>query len=287
MKARVEVGSETFPVGIATLLAAQVLRALPRVRISRAVGRLCDQPLHPALSRAVTSAYCRAYRVDMEEAELPAGAFASFDAFFTRPLKPGTRPMSEDALVSPADGELSSLGVVDSGARIFVKGQPYDVGELVGDRRDAARYAGGEFAVVYLAPRDYHRVHSPVDGQVTLVRSVSGDLYPVNKIGERHIPQLFVRNQRVAIVIDTPAYGRVTAVMVGATIVGRVTVTVLPGDDVPPGEHPIVPAVPVSRGDEIGRFHLGSTVVLLLEPGLSIRRPAGTVRFGESLLRAS
>jgi phosphatidylserine decarboxylase len=287
MKARVEVGSETFPVGIATLLAAQVLRALPRVRISRAVGRLCDQPLPPVLSRAVTSAYCRAYRVDMEEAELPAGAFPSFDAFFTRPLKPGMRPMSEDALVSPADGVLSSLGVVDSGARIFVKGQPYDVGELVGDRRDAARYAGGEFAVVYLAPRDYHRVHSPVDGQVTLIRSMGGDLYPVNTIGERHFPQLFVRNQRVAIVIDTPTHGRVTAVMVGATIVGRVTVSVLSGDDVPPGEHPIVPPVPVLRGDEIGKFHLGSTVVLLLEPGLSVGRPIGTVRFGETLLRAS
>jgi phosphatidylserine decarboxylase len=84
----------------------------------------------------------------MEEAELPSGAFPSFDAFFTRPLKAGMRPMSEDALVSPSDGELSSLGVVDSGARIFVKGQPYDVGELVGDRRDAAPNAGGEFALV-------------------------------------------------------------------------------------------------------------------------------------------
>lgn len=287
MKARVEVGSNHFPVGIATLLAAQVLRALPRVRISRAVGRLCDQPLPPVLSRAVTSAYCRAYRVDMEEAELPTGAFPSFDAFFTRPLKAGARPMSDDSLVSPADGELSSLGVVDSGARIFVKGQPYDVGELVGDRRDAARYAGGEFAVVYLAPRDYHRVHSPVDGEVTLIRGMGGDLYPVNQIGERHIPQLFVRNQRVAIVIDTPRFGRVTAVMVGATIVGRVTVSVLEGDDVPAGEHRIVPPQPVRRGDEIGKFHLGSTVVLLLEPGLSVGRPTGTVRYGESLIRAS
>jgi phosphatidylserine decarboxylase len=116
---------------------------------------------------------------------------------------------------------------------------------------------------------------------------MGGDLYPVNKIGERHIPQLFVRNQRVAIVIDTPSAGRVTAVMVGATIVGRVTVSVLPGDDVPPGEHAIVPPRRVQRGDEIGKFHLGSTVVLLLEPGLSVARPTGPVRVGESLLRAS
>lgn len=272
--------------GIATLLAAQVLRALPRVRISRAVGRLCEKPLPPVVSRAVTSVYSRAYRVDLEESEQPIGSFESFDAFFTRSLKPGARTVSTDALVSPADGELSSQGVIDAGARIFVKGQPYDVGELVGDPRDAARYSGGEFAVVYLAPRDYHRVHSPVEGDITLIRGLPGDLYPVNSIGEKYVPQLFVRNQRVAIVIDTPGLGRVTCVMVGAVIVGRMTVGVLPDQpDVLPGLHTISPAKHVARGDEIGVFHLGSTVVLLLEPGLSVARQTGTVRYGESLLR--
>jgi phosphatidylserine decarboxylase len=187
--------------------------------------------------------------------------------------------------VSPADGDLSAQGVIDSGARIFVKGQPYDVAELVGDPRDAGRYAGGEFAVVYLAPRDYHRVHSPVDGFATEIRGMAGDLYPVNTIGERHVPQLFVRNQRVAIVVDSKGLGRVTAVMVGATIVGRVTATALAGDDVPPGVHELSPPVAVRRGDEIGVFHLGSTVVLLLEPGLTVARRAGPIRFGESLLR--
>lgn len=273
--------------GIATLLAAQVLRALPRVRISRAVGRLCDQPLPSVVSKAVTNVYCQAYRVDLDDAELPPGAFPSFDAFFTRQLKPGARTLSSDALVSPADGMLSSQGVVDAGARIFVKGQPYDVGELVGDPRDAARYAGGEFAVVYLAPRDYHRVHAPVDGNITLVRGLPGDLYPVNAIGERHVPQLFVRNQRAAIVIDTPGLGRVTVVMVGAVIVGRITVTTLGGSDVPPGMHTFPAPVPVRKGDEVGIFHLGSTVVLLLEPGLAVARELGAIRMGESLLRAS
>jgi len=273
-------------VGIATLLAAQVLRALPRVRISRAVGRLCEQPLPSAVSRAVTNAYCQAYRVDLEDAELPPGAFPSFDAFFTRQLKPGARTVSADALVSPADGALSAQGIVDPGARIFVKGQPYDVGELVGDPRDAARYAGGEFAVVYLAPRDYHRIHAPADGNITLVRGLPGDLFPVNSIGERHIPQLFVRNQRAAIVIDTPGLGRVTVVMVGAVIVGRITVTAVGGSDIAPGQYPMQPPRPVRKGEEIGIFHLGSTVVLLLEPGLAVAREPGPIRFGESLLRA-
>ncbi|HEX6272092.1 MAG TPA: archaetidylserine decarboxylase [Polyangiaceae bacterium] len=272
--------------GIATFAAAQILHALPRVRISRAVGRLCDQPLHPVVSRWVTRAYCRAYRVDLEEATIPTGSvFSSFDAFFTRTLKPGARQVSSDALVSPSDGVLSSAGRVDGGGRIFVKGKPYDVGELIGDARDAARYAGGEFAVVYLAPRDYHRVHSPVDGAITLVRGVAGDLYPVNAIGERHVSQLFVKNQRAAIVIDTPGLGRVTAVMVGAVIVGRITVTGIAEPDVPSGLHAMTPPIQVKKGDEIGIFHLGSTVVLLLEPGLSVARPIGPVRFGESLLR--
>jgi phosphatidylserine decarboxylase len=272
-------------VGIATFAAAQILHALPRVRISRAVGRLCDQPLHPMVSRLVTRAYCHAYRVDLEEATIPTGAYPSFDAFFTRTLKPGMRKVSSDALVSPSDGELSSVGRVDGGGRIFVKGQPYDVGELIGDARDAARYSGGEFAVVYLAPRDYHRVHSPVDGVISLVRGVAGDLYPVNAIGERHVSQLFVRNQRAAIVIDTEGLGRVTAVMVGAVIVGRITVTGVPEPDVPSGTHVMNPPLRARKGDEIGIFHLGSTVVLLLEPGLSVVRPTGPVRFGESLLR--
>jgi phosphatidylserine decarboxylase len=273
-------------VGLATYAAAQLLRALPRVRISRAVGELCELPLSAPVSRAIMGVYSRAYRVNLDEAMPEPGPYASFDAFFTRPLKEGARHISSDAVVCPADGKLSSCGRVDSGSRIFVKGQHYDVGELIGDARDAARYSGGEFAVVYLAPGDYHRVHSPVDGEVTLVRGMPGDLFPVNSIGERHIPQLFVRNHRAAIVIDTRGLGRVTVVMVGAVIVGRITLTALPGQpSAPPGVHPVSPPVAVARGGEIGMFHLGSTAVVLLEPGVSVGRPLGKVRYGESLLR--
>lgn len=273
--------------GIATYAAAQIIRALPRVRISRAVGRICEQPLPPLVSNAVTRAYCRAYRVNIDEAAPRDAAYPSFDAFFTRPLRDGARSVSNDALVSPSDGKLSSQGRIDPAARLFVKGQPYEVSELTGDPSESARYAGGEFAVVYLAPRDYHRVHSPVDGHISAIRGMAGDLYPVNSIGEQHVPQLFVRNQRVAIVIDTPGFGRVTCVMVGAVIVGRMSVSVLPDPDVPPGVHAIEPARPVKKGEEIGVFHLGSTVVLLLEPGVSIARGTGPILYGESLLVAS
>lgn len=266
-----------------TFAAAQLLRALPRVRISRAVGRLCDRQLPRNISSPLFRAYCRAYRVNLDEANPTSEGYASFDEFFTRSLRPGARTISSDAVVSPADGRLSVTGRIDAGARLFVKGKPYEVGELIGDVTDAARYSGGEFAIVYLAPGDYHRVHSPVDGHVSLVRGIAGDLYPVNAIGERHVPRLLVRNSRAAIVIDTTGLGRVTAVMVGAVIVGRISVTGIDAPDVPPGSHAVGRSV--LRGEEIGIFHLGSTVVLLLEPGVSIARPLGRVYYGESLLR--
>jgi phosphatidylserine decarboxylase len=276
-----------FLVSLSTFAAAQILRVLPRVHLSRAVGRLCDQPLPSGLARAVERAYCRAYEVNMDEAEGHLGSYPSFDAFFTRPLKKGARAISSDPIVSPSDGKLSCFGRIDTGAQIHVKGQLYEAGELIGDAADAKRYSGGQFAVVYLAPGDYHRVHSPVDGKVTLLRGIPGDLYPVNSIGERYVPQLFVRNNRVAIIIDTEQLGRVTVVMVGATIVGRISVTAMPGPSVPPGAHAVEPGFPVARGDEIGMFHLGSTAVVLLEPGVTLTRGIGVVRMGQSLVSES
>ncbi len=269
----------------ATFAAAQLLKVLPRTRLSRAVGVLCERPLAPPMSRAIERLYATLYRVDMGEAAQHDGAYPTFDAFFTRDLKPGARRVSADVIVSPSDGVVESTGPVDSGSRVFVKGQPYDVGELVGDPKDASRFAGGSFAVVYLSPRDYHRVHSPVDGAITRVLGIPGDLYPVNKIGERHVPRLFVRNNRVAIAIDTQGLGRVYVVMVGAVIVGRISVGVIPEPAVPPGDHSIVPPVASKKGDELGIFHLGSTAVLLVEPGITLARSVGPIRYGESLLK--
>lgn len=269
-------------VSVTSFATAQLIRALPRVQLSRAVGKLCEQPLPGAVSTLLQKAYCAAYEVNLDEAET-SGPYASFDAFFTRPLRGGVRPIAEASLVSPADGLLSAKGSVDGASCIQVKRQSYDVGELIGDALDARRYRGGEFAVVYLAPKDYHRVHSPVDGKVETVRGVVGDLYPVNRIGERYVQGLFVRNNRVCIAIDTEDWGRVSLVMVGATIVGRISVSMIPEPAVPSGVHRIEPAE-VRRGDEIGMFHLGSTVVLLFEPGLRVRRESGVIRMGESLL---
>jgi phosphatidylserine decarboxylase len=252
--------------------------------VSHAVGKLCDVRVPAPVSRFATSLYVRAYRVNLTDCEAVDGSYPSFNEFFTRRLKPGTRPIADAGVVSPADGRLESRGEVSEQGGIVVKGRPYQVGELIGDLNDARRYAGGSFAVVYLSPSDYHRVHSPVDGELTLVRSLAGDRYPVNSIGERHVPDLFVRNQRVALCIDTERLGRVTVVMVGAIIAGRITVTALGGDDTLPGVYPIEGArSKVARGDEIGIFYLGSTAVLLLEPQVSLSRDLGPIQYGQAL----
>lgn len=269
---------------VTSFAAAQLIRALPRVPLSRAVGKLCDQALPPSVSKLVQSVYCTAYPVNLSEAS-ESGPFLSFDAFFTRRLREGVRPISSDGLVSPADGKLSAKGPVDAGSRIIVKEQSYDVAELIGDADDARRYRGGQFAVVYLAPSDYHRVHSPAEGEVTLVRSIAGDLYPVNSIGEKHIDGLFVRNHRVTLALDTQSYGRISVVLVGATIVGRISISLLPGSRAPQGVTRLSPGEPVKKGDELGMFHLGSTVVLMFEPGVSLGRSEGVIRYGQSLMR--
>ncbi len=274
---------------VATYAAAQLLRVLPRTRITRAVGRLCDARLSPAVSNTVVKLYVRAYRVNLEDTVAPDGAFASFDAFFTRRLREGARPLVEDAraIASPADGRLEDAGPILEGGSFTIKGRSYGVADLVGDPAEVARYEGGQYAIVYLSPRDYHRVHAPVQGRVTRVRSLPGDLFPVNSIGERHVPSLFATNRRVAIVIDTEARGRVTVVMVGAMIVGRITVSAIDAHDVPLGDHVIDPAVEVALGGEIGIFHLGSTAVVFVEKGAAapfraIQRPEN-VLMGEPL----
>lgn len=273
---------------VTTHIAARVVRVLPRRSISRLVGKLCDAELPPPISRAVVGAYARAFRVDLTDVPPPSAPYTSLDAFFTRGIRRESRPISvtKDDVVSPADGHLQSVGRVERGCCIVVKNRAYDVAQLIGDEQDARRYVGGQFAVVYLSPRDYHRVHVPVDGWVSLVRALPGDFFPVNALGDLCTRSLLVTNQRVVIVVDTENLGRVTLVMVGAMIVGRITVSLLPGSDVSSGTHRIEPPAKMTRGVEIGAFHLGSTTVVLAESKSSTwHRQPGLIRVGESLVR--
>ncbi len=275
----------------ATYAFAQLIRVLPRTKITRAVGKLVDMRLPRPVARAAVAAYARAYRVDLDEAEpldggAPGVAYDTFDSFFTRRLRPGARQITAPAgtLVSPSDGRLDAVGDVERDGIIHVKRRPYHAADLLGGDAHAEKYLGGQFGVIYLAPRDYHRVHAPVDSTVVEVRSYPGELFPVNGVSERHIPGFLARNRRVAIVLRTPSYGDITVVMVAAMIVGRISVSGIDARDVPFGTHAGLD-YPVARGDEIGIFHLGSTAVIFCEPKRCPRidRGLGTVRLGDAL----
>lgn len=258
----------------ASRIAAETLRLLPRKRISRALGRVAAAPAAQRVLARAIDVYVRAYRVDMDEAEVPPGGFRTFDEFFTRKLKPGSRPIEgdEETLISPADGLLEDIGPIESDSILRVKGQEYDVGELLGDPADATRFAGGTFAVVYLSPRDYHRIHAAVDGRVHSVRHIGGTLLPVNRFGVRNYPRLFARNERVAVFQDSEHHGEVATILVGAVGVGRISLAFDPTIMTNVGRGPTTQryhtshAPALARGDELGTFHLGSTVVLLTGP---------------------
>ncbi len=273
-----------------TRLAAEALRLLPRNRISRALGAAADvRGPRGAVDRAIET-FCRIYDVDVSEAVVPEGGYASFNEFFTRRLVPGARPVDPDprSIVSPADGKVDDLGPIEVASTLTVKGKLYDVADLLSDPEAAARYEGGTFFVVYLSPRDYHRVHAPVDGPVERIRYVPGTLFPVNSIGTEHVPRLFARNERVAIVQKSPRFGEVTTVMVGAIGVGRIGLSFdelrTNSGDAPGVREYGARAPMLRRGDELGVFHLGSTAVVLVGPGhdLSFAVERGrAVRMGE------
>lgn len=277
-------------------VAATSLKVLPRKGLSRALGKVARIEAPQSVLRAALRVYCRAYGVDLSEFIVPESGFPTFDAFFTRRLKPGMRPLDADpdALLSPADGVIADLGPIDVGCTLRVKGRVYTVGDLLGDERAASVYAGGSFVVVYLSPRDYHRVHAPVDGRVRSLRHVPGTLFPVNEIGLAHVPRLFARNERVVVEQHSVKHGAVATVMVGAIGVGRITLAF--DDEMVTNCGSVFgervwndrDAPSLGLGAELGAFHLGSTVIVFTSPasGLSFVRRAGeTVRFGEALMR--
>lgn len=277
-------------------VAATSLSVLPRKGLSRALGRAARVSAPSPLLRGCIKAYCLAYNVDLAEYEVPETGFETFDGFFTRRLKAGARPLDPDlgALLSPADGRLEDAGRIELGSTLRIKGRTYSVGELLDDRLASSLYAGGQFAVVYLSPRDYHRVHAPVTGVVRLLRHVDGTLFPVNAIGLRHVPRLFARNERVVVEQTTQAHGPIATVMVGAIGVGRISVSfdlelvtnagrAYRERTFPEGRGPHL-----ERGDELGTFHLGSTVIVFAGPTAGarlVKRPGEHVRMGEALWR--
>jgi phosphatidylserine decarboxylase len=281
---RVRAGAER----VATTLVSSPL-------LSRATGWLSDRRLPGFVLRPVLRAYVRAYGVDVDEALLPLESYPTFNAFFTRRLREGRRPVCREpnVVVAPCDARLSSIDSVPASGRLeAVKGRDYSIEALLGSAEEARPFRDGVGATLYLSPAMYHRVHSPVDGCVRAWRYVPGRLFPVNRAGVRAIPGLFTRNERVAVFCDTDPHGPVAVVMVGAANVGRMSLAfaglVTNRGGIGAREEPQAP-VPLARGDDLGAFNLGSTVVLLVaDPTLVAAARAGDlVRMGQPLWRAS
>lgn len=270
------------------------VRALSHPALSRVMARLADLRLPGPVLRALLRTYVRAYRVDLSEAAEPLSAYPTFNAFFTRRLRDGARLVATErgVIVSPSDSRLQSLGRVPADARLEqIKGRTYTLSALLGDASDAAVFGQGVHATLYLSPRMYHRVHVPVDGRISAWRYLPGRLYPVNAMAVRNVEGLFTVNERVVVRIDSDDVGPVAVVLVGATNVGRMTLSfagLVTNAGGPPTYVRLDPALPVRRGDELGAFNLGSTVVLLAAD--AFLEPAGVregdiVRVGQPLWR--
>lgn len=270
--------------------------AAPHHLVSRAMGRMADSR-SPELKNWMISRFVRRYQVDMSEAlvEDPL-AYGSFNEFFTRALKPDARPLDDTpgAVLSPADGAISQLGPIEHGRIFQAKGHSYGLTDLLGgDSERAAPFTGGEFATIYLSPRDYHRVHMPVAGTLREMIHVPGRLFSVNPLTAGHVPSLFARNERVVCVFDTE-HGPMALVLVGAMIVASVE-TVWAGLVTPHKRQvravrydaPARAPIHLEKGAEMGRFLLGSTVIVLFGPKqvrwLDTPSVRGPIRMGETL----
>ncbi|MCK6424057.1 MAG: archaetidylserine decarboxylase [Burkholderiaceae bacterium] len=273
---------------------------LPKLALTRLAGRLAGAQAG-GLTTAVIRWFVRRYGVNMAEAAEPdLSRYLSFNDFFTRALKPGARPLARARLICPVDGAISQFGAIERDQIFQAKGHHYSTRALVGgDAELGGEFEGGSFATLYLSPRDYHRIHMPCAGRLRRMIHVPGELFSVNPTTARGVPGLFARNERVVCVFDAVdgGPGPFVMVLVGATIVGSMA-TAWHGIVNPPrpgtlrdwdyrGEaEPIV----LRQGEEMGRFLLGSTVVMLFpKTGRKALRfdpkwaPGGAIRMGEKM----
>lgn len=269
---------------------------LPKQALTSLAGKAANAQWG-SLTTSFIRWFVNKYQVNMSEAVNPdISSYATFNEFFTRPLKAGARPLANSDLICPVDGAISQFGPISQGQIFQAKGHQFSATTLIGgDEKAAAAYANGSFANIYLSPRDYHRIHMPCDGKLTRMVYIPGDLFSVNPTTARGVPNLFARNERVVCFFDSAA-GSFVLTLVGATIVGSMA-TVWHGTINPPRPGKIGTwdyqdrNITLKQGEEMGRFMLGSTVVLLF-PQADMRfnpswKPAGSVRLGEAMAHFS
>jgi phosphatidylserine decarboxylase len=265
---------------------------LPKKRISHCMGKFAKQ----RWSRYFIPIYIKIFNVDIEFVKKPLRQFNNLLEFFTRELLPEAHPVdfSERVIISPVDGTISQMGTIKQGSLLQGKGIFYSLEQLLGNRKQYVdKFMGGQFVTIYLSPRDYHRIHMPIASEVMESTYIPGELYPVNRFGVGKVPGLFAINERIVSYLYT-ACGYVALIKVGATNVGSIKVvfdeqiTTNPRQS-KPIEHKVYSHVHLHKGDEIGWFEFGSTVILLFEPNrikwMMEAKPGATVQMGEGLAR--
>ncbi len=269
------------------------LRYVPKNHLSRLMGRLVNARLPRPLSRRLVRWFADTYQIDVGAAGKALNDYESVGHFFTRDLREGLRPI-EGELVSPVDGVLRNFGPVTEGRLEQIKGKTYTVESFLGDAALAQRFEKGVFFNLYLSPQDYHHVHTPVGGKIVRSVHIPGKLWPVNDWSLANVNELFSINERVVTYVES-ALGLVAVVMIGATNVGKISVVydsfisnAADIDRTVPRNYD--PAIDIAVGARLGTFHMGSSVVMLLEPGrvdlAKVRLQAGKkVQYGAAVLQ--
>jgi phosphatidylserine decarboxylase len=247
------------------------------------------------MHRAAVWAFARTFRVDASESERPLGEYATFAEFFTRRLRVGSRPIApgERVVISPVDGTVSQAGYSASGQCVQAKGISFSLENLLQDAAAAQRFEGGAFATLYLSPRDYHRVHAPLSGGIEAYSYIPGEFWPVNPRSVRSKQALFCLNERLITYLRTLA-GPCAVIQVGATCVSRIRASydeVLTHAGQSAKLHRYQPPIPVAKGDELGVFEMGSTVILLFQEGRvgwnESLVPESAIRMGQAIGEAT
>ncbi len=251
---------------------SSITRYIPKNHVSFILGQLAHLQLPRFIWTPIIKYFAKVYKINLEEAEQPVENYESLGEFFVRRLKPGIRPIGSAWALHPADSEITQLNTIHRGELIQAKNKTYKVNDFLHDPQGLEKYDQGVFITYYLCPTDYHRVHSPVDGVITKVTHIPGMLWPVNKWSTENIEEMFSINERVAVEIKTDR-GFVNVVFVGATNVGYITLSFMP--EIKGNQFnvfkPLIKDnlnIPIKKGDELGMFRMGSTIVMLYQLGL-------------------
>jgi len=268
-----------------------LMRLVPKAALSTAAGLATRAPLPPRVHQAAMRIFAQRYRVAMEEAEAGIEGYSTFAEFFSRKLKEGARAVDAgaDVVVSPVDARVSQKGQVEEGQCLQAKGITFPLDKLLGEGRRALDFEGGSFITLYLSPRDYHRFHAPISGAVTGFQYLPGQFWPVNGPSVRMKDAVFSLNERLVTWLDTPA-GKLAYIAVGATCVARICAaydSVVTHDGRAASSHTYARPIAVEKGGEIGRFEMGSTVILLFQRGRVVWEPSlgvdASVRMGQRI----